>query len=170
MINNDKFKTRLLKKKEDSFPFSIICLPHLYFHQTTSDSNTLLGPSNQILKIMQKQGSKERCLVFGLNKIFDKIFQHFGEFWGTQQITSSNFSYCIDLELSIQITVCFMISFLLVRLFVFCFVCMINMKLPLLLCFASVCCFYVFLFFSLSVHIFYFNCFLIRDTFLFLIF
>lgn len=121
MINNDKFKTRLFNKKKDPFPFSIICLPHLYFHQTTFDSNTLLGPSNQILKIMQKQGSKERCLIFGLNKIFDKIFQHFGGFWGPQQITSSNFSYCIDLELSIQITVCFMISFLLVRLFFFLF-------------------------------------------------
>ena len=111
VIENSKFKTQLCGKR-DSFPFSIVCMPHLdgnillniYYAFIGSknlivilkiskiiilDSNTFSTLSNNLLKRMKKEGTKQGFTISVLNKIFDKDLM-FSRFLQTQQITSSN--------------------------------------------------------------------------------
>ena len=75
--------------------------------------------ANQLLKRMQKQGSKHRSILSLLKKSFSKlIFQMFlfSMFLRTVQITSSNYSNCIEWGLYMQIFVYIIICFLFVCL------------------------------------------------------
>ena len=52
------------------------------FDRTASDSNTFIRLSNQLLKRMQKQGSKHRSIIFMLNKRIGKHYNVFNVFCG----------------------------------------------------------------------------------------
>ena len=123
----------------------------MWFVRKTSDSNTFIRPSNNLLKRIQKQDSKHRFQISRLCKIFDSYFNVFKVFW--EQIPLSVFFDCLDLGLQKCIFLCFTICFW----FAYLFACVFVMMLLLRLCFLST---YMHIFYISTVDIFY--CQLIR--------
>ena len=118
----------------------------LRVYRTTSDSNNLTSPYNWLLIIIViiitlivitlhhlKQSCKQRSLISLTN------ISMFSRFLPTRQKLRISF-YFAELQLSMEIFICFITCFLLISLFA----CILLMKLLLLPCFVSMFIFFLF--------------------------
>ena len=134
-----------LYDKRDTFPFSVVCMPHsdsdissviyyaskgseiLRLARTISHINTFATRSNSYLKRMQKQRSRQRSIISMLIKIFCQYFTVFKVFIDTTTNFIKIFN-CLELELyTCTFTCCslilmFVLFVLLLFWFVFLFV------------------------------------------------